>query len=95
MATSQPTDEKPSPHSNRPDYIHIGIDSTGAIHCWHASTNTVHVIYNGRRRQRIRIDAVRDFFDIDHYVTVIGDRRDWQDLAFGFDAYVGQLAEAV
>lgn len=75
----------------RPDYIHIGVDATGAVHCWHAPTNTVHVIYAGRRRQRIQIDAVADFADIDHYAVVIGRRRGWRDIEYGIDAVFASL----
>jgi hypothetical protein len=89
--TTQHKSDSSSASPVRPAYIHIGRDATGAVHCWHALTNTVHVIYDGRRRQRIPLDAVAEFEDIDHYAVVIGDRRGWCDLNYGLDAVFASL----
>jgi hypothetical protein len=76
-------------------YCHLGIDTTGAAHCWHAPTNTVHVIYEGRRRQRIALDAVADFASVDDYMHELERRRGWASREFGFDAFLDRLAAAV
>lgn len=93
--TTPTTKSSAAAHVLETAYCHLGVDRQGAAHCWHAPTNTIHVIYNGRRRQRIPIDGVREFRSVDHYVHRIEAERGWQTRAFGFEAFLDRLGEVV
>jgi hypothetical protein len=80
----------------RPTHVHLGIDSRGAAHCWRLPTNSVHIIRpDGTREQRISITDTAFVDDIDHYVVVLGGRRGWDELRYGFQAFAERLVEAV
>lgn len=97
MTATPHTEENSSAESPvRPRHIHLGIDGTGAAHCYDTRTESIHVIQpDGTREKRVDLTYDGHLESIEHYVVEIGERRDWRRLAFGRDAFLDRLAEAV
>ena len=96
MKQTQSTNESVSAYRVRPAYVHLGIDSRGAAHCWHLQTNSVHIIRpDGTRKKRIDITNTEFIEDVDHYVVDLGDRRGWDELRYGFQRFADRFAEAI
>lgn len=65
MQSTTPTDENVTAHSTRPRYIFAFRDDLDREHIYRTADETVHVIYNCRRRQII--DLYPPWFDIETY----------------------------
>lgn len=97
MTATPHTEENSSAESPvRPRHIHLGIDGTGAAHCYDTHTESIHVIQpDGTREKRISLARDPTLESVEHYIVEIGERRDWSRLAFGRQAFLDRLAEAV
>jgi hypothetical protein len=94
MSCTTPTDKNDS-HSIRDDYIHLGVDQSGASHVYRTSDETIFAIEaDGTRSYRFDVSEM-SHRAADDYVAHVGDARGWEDCQFGFSAFLDRLAEAV
>jgi hypothetical protein len=75
--TTTPSAEKPTDRTVRQTHIVMGIDDTGAVHHYHAPTETVHVVTDSGREHT---EAIGDPCDDTRWIAYVQDRRGWDTL---------------
>jgi len=72
--THSSTQERTDP---RPDYIHIGIDEEGGVHCYRTRDERVFCIEDGAVVEEF--DLVELNRSVNDYIEHVADRRGWAD----------------
>ncbi|AGB17397.1 hypothetical protein Halru_2826 [Halovivax ruber XH-70] len=84
--------ERAEPSSDpRADYIHVGIDSEGAFHCYRTTDETVHVIEDGEVTYRYDLTSDRS---INTWLDYVAHKRGWADQRL-FKNPFGSLTERI
>jgi hypothetical protein len=97
MSTKHAGNQKGSSdtHRIRDNYIHLGVDQSGASHVYRTSDETIFAIEaDGTRSYRFDVSDM-SHRAADDYVAHVGDARGWADCQFGFSAFLDRLTGAV